>query len=190
MPISLLAGQNLLGAMPAIVLLNVLVLMPIATLAMYGIGKRIGGRLFGYWVALCWIAVPYIGIKYADAGYHQRYTEAALPQGLGLTAMSDFPSMVMLAVGAYFLICAIQRAAWIDGVLAGLFVGFGIGVKASNLPLLPSAALTLLACRPWRAALAFSAGLAPCILTLLVWKSRGRGSPFLHRYQAGQLATS
>ncbi len=34
----------------SIVLLNVLVLMPVALLATYGIGVRIGGRLFGYWV--------------------------------------------------------------------------------------------------------------------------------------------
>ena len=61
-------------------------------------GQRIGGRLFGYWAAGLWILVPLIGIKYADAGYHQRYTELLLPQSLGLTAMSDFPSMVVSAV--------------------------------------------------------------------------------------------
>src|SRR5207248_3230572 len=82
--------------------LKVLVLMPIAFFCAYGIGERIGGRLFGYWTAALWIVVPLIGIKYADAGYHQRYTELLLPQSYGLSVMSDFPAMVVLAAAAYF----------------------------------------------------------------------------------------
>ena len=87
---------------PAIVLLNVLVLAPVAILCVYGIAKRIGGRLFGYWATLLWLAVPFIGIKYTDHLYHQRYTELTLPQAFGLTAMADFPSMVAVLVAVYF----------------------------------------------------------------------------------------
>jgi len=46
-PIARIAGPDLVSALPAIVLLNVLVLMPAAMLALYGIAARIGGRLFG-----------------------------------------------------------------------------------------------------------------------------------------------
>ena len=35
-------------------------------------------------------------------GYHQKYTELTLPQALGLSAMSDFPSTVALLVAAYY----------------------------------------------------------------------------------------
>jgi len=189
MPISLFAGPSLLHALPAIVLLNVLVLLPVAVLAMYGIGERIGGRMFGYWLALSWIAVPFIGIKFTDAGFHQRYTEAALPQGLGLTAMSDFPSMVMFAVAAYFLVRAVDRQTWTEGVLAGLFAGFGIGVKPSSALFLAGAGAALVAYRRWRPAVAFGAGLAPCIFALWEWKSRGRGYvPLLQGEHAYRLA--
>jgi len=87
-PIARVAGPNLVSALPAIVLLNVLVLTPVAMLALYGIAARIGGRLFGYWAVALWIVVPFIGVWYTDSGYHQRYTELLLPQTFGLTAMS------------------------------------------------------------------------------------------------------
>lgn len=189
MPIALVTGPNLLDALPAIVLMNVLLLMPAALVAMYGIGERIAGRIFGYWVALLWIAVPFIGIKYADAGFHQRYTEITLPQGLGLTSMSDFPSMVMLVIGAYFVVRAVQRPSWGEGAFAGLFIGFAIGIKPSSSLVLPGVGLALLATRRWRSAAAFAAGIAPCLLALMVWKWRGLGYvPLFHAQHTVRVA--
>jgi hypothetical protein len=86
-PIARVFGPNLAHAFPAIVLLEVLVLLPAAMLALYGIAARIGGRLFGYWALVLWIIVPFLGIRFTNAGYHQRYTELTLPQSFGLTAM-------------------------------------------------------------------------------------------------------
>jgi dolichyl-phosphate-mannose-protein mannosyltransferase len=189
MPIAVFAGPNLLDALPAIVLLNVVVLVPAALVAMYGIGERIAGRIFGYWVAFLWIAVPFIGIKYTDAGFHQRYTEITLPQGLGLTAMSDFPSMVMLVIGAYFMLRAVQGTSWFDGAFAGLFIGFGIAIKPSSALVLAGAALLFLATRRWRSAAAFIAGIAPCVIALAIWKWRGLGYlPLFHAEHAIRLA--
>jgi hypothetical protein len=178
-------GANLLHILPAIVLLNVLFLMPVALLAMYGIGERIGGRLFGYWVAFLWIVLPFIGIKYTDAGFHQRYTETTLPQALGLTGMSDFPSMVMLAVSAYFLVRVLQSRAWLDGFLAGTFAGFAIGIKPSSALYLGGVIIAVLASRRWRAGLALAAGLAPSLLALTVWKWRGLGYLPIFRAEPG-----
>ncbi|HLY95059.1 MAG TPA: hypothetical protein VKP14_09455 [Gaiellaceae bacterium] len=189
MPFTLVGGPNLLQVLPAVVLLNVLVLMPVAMVAMYGIGERIGGRLFGYWVVLLWIVVPFIGIKYTDAGFHQRYTEATLPQGLGLTAMSDFPSMVMLVVAAYFLLRALQRPVRSDALLAGLFAGFAIGIKPSNSLILVGVGLAVVAGRHWRAGAAFAAGVAPGLLVLALWKWRGLGYlPLFHAEHGLRLA--
>jgi hypothetical protein len=189
LPFTLFSGPDLLHALPAILLLNTLVLMPVAVVAMYGIGRRLGGRLFGYWVVLLWIVVPLVGIKYADAGYHQRYTEEALPQGLGLTAYADFPSMVMLAVSAYFFIRALQGRAWEDGMLAGAFAGFGIGIKPSSSVFLVGIALALVAARHRRAAVSFALGLAPAVVALAVWKWRGLGYlPLFHAAPAARLA--
>ena len=181
LPFALLGGPNLMSPLPFIVLLNVLVLMPIALLAIYGIGNRIGGRLFGYWTALLWILVPLIGIKYADTGYHQAYTELLLPQGLGLTAMSDFPSMVAGAAAAYFTLRALQDDDLWSATLAGLLAGVALGIKPSNAPLVVGMGLALLWSRRWRPTAYVVAGLVPSIVALAVWKARGEGAIPLFR---------
>lgn len=175
LPFALIGGPNLVSPLPFIVLLNVLVLMPAALLASYGIGQRIGGRLFGYWVALLWVLVPIVGIRYTDAGYHQRYTELLLPQSLGLTAMSDFPSMVVSIVAAYFALRAAQDADPWDAGLAGLFAGIAIGIKPSNAPLVVGIVLALAWARRVRPLALFAAGIAPAVVTLALWKGIGEG---------------
>ncbi len=176
LPFALIAGPNLVSALPAILLFNVLVLMPIAFVSIYGIGERIGGRLFGYWCALLWVVVPVIGIKYADAGYHQRYTELLLPQSFGLSVMSDFPAMVVLAAAAYFTLRAVQDRMPVDGVVAGLLAGIALGIKPSNAPFLVGAGLAFLAARRWRGIVAFGVGVLPSVVALVVWKARGEGN--------------
>jgi len=184
LPFALLGGPDLVSPLPFVVLLNVLVLMPVALLAIYGIGSRIGGRLFGYWTAVLWILVPLIGIKYADTGYHQAYTELLLPQGLGLTAMSDFPSMVAGAAAAYFTLRALQDDDEWSGALAGLLAGVALGIKASNAPLVVGMGLALLWSRRWRPTAYVVAGLVPSLVALAVWKGRGEGAIPLFRSSA------
>jgi hypothetical protein len=175
LPFALVAGPNLASALPAILVFNVLVLMPVAFVSAYGIGERIGGRLFGYWTALLWIVVPLAGIRFADVGYHQRYTELLLPQSFGLSVMSDFPSMVALAAAAYFTLRAAQDHAPVDAIIAGLLAGVAIGIKPSNAPFLAGAGLALLVAKRWRGIVAFGIGLAPSVVALVVWKARGEG---------------
>jgi hypothetical protein len=186
LPFALFGGPNLVDAMPFIVLLNVLVLTPVALVAAYGIGQRIGGRLFGYWTASLWIVVPIIGIKYTDAGYHQRYSELLLPQALGLTAMSDFPSLVVSIVAAFFTVRAVQEARAWDAGLAGLFAGVAIGIKPSNAPLLVGIGLAFLVARHWRTIPYLAAGFAPSVVALALWKGRGEGNlPLFHNATSG-----
>ena len=189
MPFAVVGGPDLLQAMPAIVLLNVLVLMPVAMAAMYGIGERLGGRLFGYWVLLLWVVVPLVSIKYTNAGFHQRFTELSLPQALGLTPLSDFPSLVALAGGAYFVIRTVQRFTWTDALLAGGIVGFALGIKPSNALFLPGLGLALVVARRRRALGAIVLALLPAVLVLTFWKWRGLGYlPILHARGEARLA--
>lgn len=188
LPFALVGGPNLISPLPFIVLMNVLILMPIALLASYGIGRRIGGRLFGYWVALLWIAVPLIGIRYVEVGYHQRYTELLLPQSLGLTVMSDFPSLVVSVVAAYFTVRAIQENEPWDAVLAGLLAGVALAIKPSNAPLVVGIGLGLLAARRVRSLGLVAAGLLPSLAGLAIWKGVGEGNlPILRNGAAGSL---
>jgi hypothetical protein len=174
LPIAAFAGPNLVSALPALVLLNTLVLLPVALLSVYGIASRIAGRLFGYWAAALWIALPYLGIVFLEQGYHQKYTELTLPQLLGLTSVPDFPAMVALLVSGYFCLRALDSPHWYAAAAAGLAAGYSIAIKPSNSIFLFAPALTLLALR-WRALLPFGAALAPALLTLALWKYRGLG---------------
>jgi hypothetical protein len=174
LPVAAIAGPNLVSALPAIVIFNTVVLLPVALLCMYGIGARIAGRMFGYLAAALWIAIPYLGIVFVNPGYHQKWTELTLSQSLGLSSVPDFPSTVALIVSAYFALRATQEPGWAAPVLGGLAAGYAIAIKPSNALFLIAPGLLLLAVR-WRQALPFAAGLAPALLTLALWKYRGLG---------------
>jgi hypothetical protein len=174
-PLSWIAGPNLVSALPVIVLFNTLLLLPLGLVCMYGIGERIGGRLFGYWVALLWIVIPFIGIPYSLHGYHQKWTEITMPQLLGLGAMSDFPSMIALGAGAYLCLRALDERHWIFAAGAGFAVGYALAIKPSNSVFLVAPALLFLIWR-WRSLVPFVLGLAPCLVALGFWKVTGQGN--------------
>ena len=188
-PISALAGPRLVPALPAIVLFNVLVLGPVALLCIYGIAKRIGGQIFAYWAVLLWLTVPFIGVKFTDYLYHQRYTEVTLPQGFGLTAMADFPSMVFVLVAVYFAIRVIERPDTVEAIAAGLAAGVAVTIKPATAPFLGGLALAFLYRRRITGAALLVAGMAPALLTLALWKYRGLGYvPAFHSEGATRLA--
>ena len=174
LPLTPFAGANHASALPAIVLFNTLVLLPIALLCIYGIAARIGGRIFAYWAAAIWIALPYFGILFVEPGYHQKYTELTIPHIVGLTAMSDFPSMVGLLISAYFCLRALESRNWLTMGAAGFAAGYAIAVKPSSAIFLFAPAVLLPLTR-WRTVLPFALGLAPLVMTLAFWKYRGLG---------------
>jgi hypothetical protein len=174
LPVAAIAGPNLVSALPAIVVFNTVILLPVALLCVYGIGARIAGRMFGYLAAALWIAIPYLGIVFVNPGYHQKWTELTLSQSLGLSSVPDFPSTVALIVSAYFALRATQEPGWAAPVCGGLAAGYAIAIKPSNALFLIAPAVLLLAVR-WRQVLPFAAGLAPALLTLALWKYRGLG---------------
>jgi hypothetical protein len=169
-----LAGPNLVSALPALVLANTLVLLPLALLCVYGIAAHIAGRLFGYFAAALWIAGPYLGILFVEPGYHQKYTELTLPQLVGLTSVPDFPATVALLVSGYLCLRALDGHGWNAAAGAGLAAGYSIAIKPSNSIFLVAPALLFLS-RRWRSAVLFVLGLAPALLTLALWKYRGLG---------------
>ena len=115
-----MTGPTYLQALPALVVVQVLVLGPLALLCVYGIAAQIGGRLLGYWAALLWVIAPFAAIPLFVDRYHERWTEQFLPQALGLTAMADFPSMVLVLAAALFVVRSLAPGRVPDAVLAGL----------------------------------------------------------------------
>lgn len=175
-PIEWGTGPTWVQAMPWIAALNVLVLAPVALLCVYGIAARLAGRLVGLWAALLWVVAPFAAIPLWVDRYHERWVDQFLPQGLGLSALADFPSMVALLVAAWLLLRAVDLRSWADAAAAGLVVGYAGAMKPPNLLFLAGAGLALLAARRWREGAVFAVALAPALMTLLVWKQRGLGS--------------
>lgn len=174
-PLTWMFGANVLAALPVIVLLQTLVLLPVSTLAMYGIGTRLGGRIVGYLAAFWWVVGPYAAIPLWDHRYHGKYLEQFLPQGLGLTGLGDFPSTVCLLVAALLVLRSLDGDRVADAVLGGLFAGFAIGIKPANLLFLAGPALAYAAARRFRYAAAFAVALAPAVVALALWKLKGLG---------------
>jgi hypothetical protein len=174
-PLTWVAGPNFLNGLPAIVLLQALVLLPAALLCSYAVAARVGGRLLGYWAATAWIAAPFAVIPLFVDRYHERWIEQTLPQALGLTGLGDFPSMVLLMVAAVFLLRALDGVSRADAVACGVVAGAAIGLKPANglFVFAPLAALAL--ARRRRAGLEFGLALVPALITLTLWKYRGTG---------------
>lgn len=176
-PFAVVAGPNLMQALPGIVILEVVVLGPIALLALYGIAVRLGGRIFAYWTLALWVALPIVGIAYTNTGYHQRYTEVTLPQSFGLTAMADFPAMVATLVAVYFCLRVFldPDPGWLTSLCAGVASGAVIALKPSASIFLLGPALACVAARRFAHVGVLTAALLPAVVTLGVWKYRGFG---------------
>ncbi len=173
-PLAAVAGPNLVSALPGIVLLNTVVLLPVALFCVYYISARIAGRLFGYFAAGLWIALPYFGILFVEPGYHQKYTELTLPQLLGLASVPDFPAMVALLGAAALCLRALDARSWQYAAAAGLATGASIAIKPSNSIWVVTPFL-LFAVERRRALLPYAAAVASGLLTLALWKYRGLG---------------
>jgi hypothetical protein len=174
-PITWLTGPTYVQVLPALVALNVLVLGPIALLCVYGIAARIGGRLLGYWAALLWVIAPYAAIPLFVERYREKWTEQFLPQATGLTAMADYPSMVLVLATAFFVTRSLSPGRLADAALAGLLLGAAGGLKPPNLLLAFGAAVAYPLARRWREAIAFGVTVAFGLLLLAFWKQRTLG---------------
>ena len=174
-PVALVFGANVLSGLPAVILVNTLVLLPVALLCVYGIATRIAGRIFGYWAAALWVLIPWAAIPMFDPRYHEKFVSLTLPQSLGLTVLADFPSTVFVLLTAYMLVRAIDTNEPVDAILAGLLGGFVIGLKPSNSLFFGAAILALLVARRWSQTAMFLASLVPGVLLLALWKERGLG---------------
>ena len=169
-------GPDFLSALPPVLLLDALVLAPLGTLLVYGIGAKVAGRLFALWLTAVWIAAPYVSLLVFVQRYHDRWVDQALPQALGLTALSDYPSMIALLAAALFVLRSLRAGGWADAVLAGALAGLALGIKPSSSLFLAGVVLAYLLSRRAREAAVFGIALVPALITLTLWKQRGLGS--------------
>ena len=178
-PLAFVVGPDFLDGLPVIVLAQVLLLAPLAVLCAYWIAARIGGRLLGYFAAAAWIAAPFVVQPLFVDRYHERWNEQTLPQALGLTALGDYPSMVLTMVAAVFVLRALDGGGRGDVLAAGIVAGFAIGLKPANGLFVFAPLVAFAFARRWRAILEFGVALLPAVVTLGLWKYRGTGITLL-----------
>jgi hypothetical protein len=174
-PFALIFGAGYVAGLPAAILIQVLVLAPIALFCVYDIAARIGGRVVGYLAALLWTIGPYVAIPMFVQRYHVKFVEQFLPHPLGLTAMADFAGIVALLAGAAFTVRAYQARDPRLAAIAGLAIGYAGLIKPSNLLFLPAPLVALVIARRWHELAAGTAALVPSIVALSVWKYKGYG---------------
>jgi hypothetical protein len=174
-PVAALAGPNFLSGLPILIILQTVVLLPLGLLAIYGCGSRIGGRVIGSLAAAIWVLAPHLTTNLFVSAYHEKWVSLTLPQALGLSGMGDFPSMVLLACAAYFVLRLLDTGATVDAAIAALLAGLAIGLKPANVLILAGVFPALVVARRWRGAAVFGAFLVPAVVTLAVWKLRGLG---------------
>lgn len=174
-PITWLTGATFVQALPLVVVLNVLVLAPLATVCIYAIACRIAGRALGLWVALLWVIAPYAVIPLFVERYHERWIDQFVPQAIGLTAMADFPSTVLTLVVVLLVLRSIDARAWTEAALAGSLAAYSGFTKTPNLLIVGGVVLAYVVARRWREGIAFLVALAPLAITLSIYKQRGLG---------------
>jgi hypothetical protein len=146
--------------------------------------------VLGLVAAAGWVVAPFVVIPLWRFDYHERYVEQVLPQALGLTALADYQSMVLLLVGALLFVRALETRAPLDAVAAGLVVAFAVGVKPSNGIFVGAPVLAALFARNLRPLLPFALAFAPALLTLALWKHRGLGTIPAFAFEETRLATT
>ena len=175
-PFAQIAGPGYVSALPVAIVIEALVLTPIALFCVYDIASRVAGRIVGYVAAALWVFGPYVAIPLFKQAYHSKYVDQFLPHPLGLTMMGDFPSVVALLAAGALILRAYQtrRAEW--AIVAGLVTGLAVLTKASNLIFLATPLVLFLVGKRWRELGTFALALVPALGALALWKYRGYGT--------------
>jgi hypothetical protein len=175
-PFALVIGPGYVSALPVAILIQALVLAPIALFCVYDIGSRIAGRMIGYVAAGLWVVGPYVAVPLFRQDYHAKYVDQFLPHPLGLTMMGDFPSVVCLLAAAALMVRTYQTRRMEWAIAAGLVTGLAVLTKASNLIFLATPVVLFLIGRRWRELGIFALTVLPALGALAIWKYRGYGT--------------
>lgn len=165
------------GVLAGAVLLNVLVLAPLALVAAYWVAARIGGRLLGIATVALWLAAPWLLHMLALEKYDPVVRDRVLPLLLGLTAEPGFPAAVALVCSAALIASSLDRRSLAGAALAGLVAGAAVAIEPHSLLFLGGAAGAYVAARRVPEAGAFALALAPAVLAIALWQARAVDGP-------------
>jgi hypothetical protein len=179
-PVAGISGLNFLDGASTLVVLQMLVLLPLALFAVYEIASRIGGKLLGRLTAIGWVVAPYAVVPLFSATYRHTYEDQILPQALGLTGLSLLPSVVCVLLAGYFAVTSIESDDPVRAALSAVFAGFAIGIDPMNALFVAAPLAAFALARRWRSAVVFGVALLPAVATVALWNFRSLGHIPLH----------
>ncbi len=138
-------GSGVVSALPAIVVGQTLVLLPLALWLVYAVADRLAGRVFAAWAAAVWVLLPYAGYAFSTGGYRHTYADGFMTHALGLTADPAFPAMVAFLASGYFALRA-PATHWgptLAATLATAAAGAAFAPRAALVALAPAAAFMI-----------------------------------------------
>src|SRR5262249_29712900 len=151
-PLTWITGPSFVALAPLSIGLELLVLGPIGTLAVYDIGARIAGRVAGLWGAAFLAVAPVAATPLFVHRYRGRWIDEMLSGYLGFNQLGDYPSTVVVLVAAALVLRSLDRGLWHEAVLAGTIAGFAIGIKPANTLFVAGPAIAYLLARRWGSA--------------------------------------
>jgi 4-amino-4-deoxy-L-arabinose transferase-like glycosyltransferase len=138
-------GSGVVSALPAIVVGQTLVLLPLALWLVYAVADRLGGRVFAAWAAAVWVLLPYAGYAFSTGGYRHTYADGFMTHAIGLTADPAFPAMLAFLASGYFALRA-PATHWgptLVATLATAAAGAAFAPRAALVALAPAAAFMI-----------------------------------------------
>ena len=163
-PLTWITGSSSVQLLPLTTGIQVGVLAPIATLAVYDIGARLAGRLAGVWCAAAFAVAPFVAIPYFVQRYHDSWVDQFLPQALGLTQQADFPVGRRRArLGRVHRPRTSTRAPTARRCSRGRSPGVALALKPANALFLGGPLLALALARRWAHLPLFVVSLAPAL---------------------------
>ena len=188
--VPLLAGVSLVHGLPVVVVFHVLVLGPLALVLAWALADLLYGRVYAWCVGTLWVVAPLLAVWALAPRYEARFKEHVLaPHWAGLTDMADFPSLVAVLAAAWATVRSVQNGRFGSALGAGVLGGLALGIKPSNGYFVIPVVVLLAVSKRLHVALGWGIGVAPALLTLVIWKARGLGHlPILSAYAPRRLA--
>jgi hypothetical protein len=176
------AGSAPSAGLAALVLVQVLVLLPIALLSVAGAAARLASRGIGALAGIAWIVMPLACHHYADFRWRPAILAGFLPTALGLAESTAFPTLVALSVTAYLLVRALASGRARDAGAVGLAVSVALALSGASLVVVPGVLAALALRRRFRPVAVATAWMVPGALAFAVWHAHAphAEAPVLH----------
>jgi len=124
--------------LPEIVLVQTLILLPLALVVVYALAESLAGRTFAAWAGALWVVLPYAGYAYSDPSFRTVYRDRFLVHVTGLSADPHFAALVLF--GFAFVLAARAATTGSQAQTAGAVAAAGPAVA-----LVPRAATVAIA---------------------------------------------